>query len=114
MAVRERDELLSLTTMLFVDEIRDPEEIEAVPSRTRGRRRGAARSAPATKVINAMTRDFDPSRYRDCHRSRLMKIIRSKRTDGEVEIPEVEPEPSPVPDLMAALKESLARVRQTV
>lgn len=43
-----------------------------------------------------------------------MKIIRSKRTDGEVEMPEVEPEPSPVPDLMAALKESLARMRQTV
>jgi non-homologous end joining protein Ku len=28
---------------------------------------------------------------------------------GEVEIPEIEPEPDPVPDLMAALEASLAR-----
>ena len=42
-----------------------------------------------------------------------MKIIQSKRRTGEVKIPDVEPEPDPVPDLMAALKESLARVKQT-
>lgn len=60
-----------------------------------------------------MTRDFDPSRYEDCHRSRLMKIVQKKRRTSEVEIPDVEPAPDPVPDLMRALKESLARVKQT-
>jgi len=73
-AVRERDDLLSMTTMLFADEIRGPREIETVPSGSTGRpRRGEV--AQAEKVIEAMTRDFDPSRYKDCHRSRLMKII---------------------------------------
>jgi DNA end-binding protein Ku len=109
-AVRERDGLLSLTTMLFADEIRDPASIPAVPSgRTAAPRRGEVDQA--IKIIDAMTRDFDPERYEDCHRSRLMKIIRAKRRTGEVEIPDAEPEPDPVPDLMAALKESLTRVK---
>lgn len=111
-AVRERGGLLSITTMLFADEIRDPTSISAVPSGRAGApRRGEVDRA--IEVIDAMTRDFDPGRYEDCHRSRLMKIIRAKRRTGEVEIPEVESEPDPVPDLMTALKESLARVKQT-
>jgi DNA end-binding protein Ku len=111
-AVRERDGLLALTTMLFADEIRDPAEIDAVPMGRTGTP-GRGEVAQAIRLIDAMTRDFDSARYRDCHRARLMKIIQSKRRTGEVEIPEVEPEPDPVPDLMAALKESLARVKQT-
>jgi DNA end-binding protein Ku len=110
-AVRERDGLLSLTTMLFADEIRDPASIPAVPTG----RAGAPRRNEvdqAVEIIDAMTRDFDPARYEDCHRSRLMKIIQAKRRTGEVEIPAIESEPDPVPDLMAALKESLARVKQ--
>lgn len=50
----------------------------------------------------------------DCHRSRLLKIIRAKRRTGEVNSPDVEPEHGPVPDLMVALRESLARVKQQV
>lgn len=111
-AVREREELLSLTTMLFADEIRDAKDIEALPSGNAGKP-GRGEVAQAVKVIEAMTRDFDPARYEDCHRSRLMKIVQKKRRTGEVEIPDVEPEPDPVPDLMRALKESLARVKQT-
>jgi non-homologous end joining protein Ku len=42
-----------------------------------------------------------------------LKVIQTKRKTGEVEIPEVEPERDPAPDLMAALKESLARVKQS-
>ncbi len=110
-AVRERDGLLSLTTMLFADEIRDPASIPAVPSApANAPRRGEINQAVA--IIDAMTRDFDPTRYEDYHRKRLLKIIQAKRRTGEVKIPALEPEPDPVPDLMAALKESLARVKQ--
>jgi DNA end-binding protein Ku len=109
-AVRERDGLLGLTTMLFADEIRDPGEIEAVPygQQDAPRREEVDR---AVELLQAMTREFDPSSYEDSHRARLMKIIQRKRRTGEVEIPEVEQEPSPVPDLMAALKESMDRLQ---
>jgi DNA end-binding protein Ku len=110
-AVRERDGLLSLTTMLFADEIRDPASIPAVPSGDTGTP-GHGEIDQAVKVIDAMTRVFDPAEYEDCHRSRLMKIIQAKRRTGEVKIPAVEAEPEPVPDLMAALKESLDRLKR--
>lgn len=108
-AVREREGLLALSTMLFADEIRDPRDVDAVPAG----RRGAPRRAEveqALGVIEAMTRDFDPGRYEDCHRTRLLRLVRRKQRGGEVEIPEVEPEPEPVEDLMAALEASLSRV----
>ncbi len=109
-AVRERDGLLALSTLLFADELRDPGEIGAVPS---GRRATPRRAEvdQAMKVIDAMTRDFDPGRYEDCHRSRLLRLIRRKQRGGEVEIPEIEPEPGWAgsdSDLMAALEASLA------
>jgi DNA end-binding protein Ku len=107
--VRERDELLSLTT--FADEIRDPGGIEAVPSGRTGTP-GRGEVAQAIKLIDAMTRECDPSRYEDYRRRCLMKIIQSNRRKGEAEIPQVEADPGPVPDLMAALKASLARVKQ--
>jgi DNA end-binding protein Ku len=108
--VRERDGLLALSTLLFANELRDPSDIDAVPSGHRAAPRRAEVDG-ALKVIDAMTRDFDPGRYEDCHRSRLLSVIREKRRSGEVEIPEVEPEPDLAEDLMAALEASLARVR---
>jgi len=108
-AVRERDGLLALSTMRFAGELRDPRSLDAVPA---GRRGAPSRRAvaEAVKVIDAMTRDFDPGRYEDCHRTRLLRLIRHKQRGGEIELPEVEPEPGPAPDLMAALEASLSRV----
>jgi DNA end-binding protein Ku len=108
-AVRERDGLLALSTMLFADEIRGPSDLDAVPAgRTSAPRRREVDEA--LRVIDAMTRAFDPGRYEDCHRARLLRLIQKKRRGGEVEIPELEPEPEPAPDLMAALEASLSRV----
>jgi non-homologous end joining protein Ku len=51
--------------MLFADEIRDPEKLEAVPIGRAGTP-GRGEVAQAMKLIDAMTRDFDPARYKDC------------------------------------------------
>jgi len=108
-AVRERDGLLALSTMLFADELRDPRALNAVPA-DRSSAPSRREVGEALRVIDAMTRDFDPSRYEDCHRSRLLRLIQRKQRGGEVKIPDVEPEPAPVSDLMAALEASLSRV----
>lgn len=105
-AVRERDGLLALSTLLFANEIRDPSGVDAVPSGRRASPR-KAEVERALKVIDEMTRDFDPGRFEDCHRSRLLRLIRRKQRGGEVEIPDVEPEPAPARDLLAALEASL-------
>jgi DNA end-binding protein Ku len=109
-AVRERDELLSMTTLLFADEVRGAAEIDAIPVGPTGEpTRGEI--TQAVKLIDAMTQSFDPSSYEDRYRDRLLELINSKRKTNKVEAPKPvdDAAPDPVPDLMAALKESLER-----
>lgn len=112
-ALRERDGLLSLTTMRFAQELRDPHDTGAIPS-------GAATEPSqreihdAVALIEEMTDRFEPDRYEDCHRERLLGLIEQKRKEGTVDLPETEPEPAPQKapgDLLAALQESLDRAR---
>ncbi|MGX6446888.1 non-homologous end joining protein Ku [Patulibacter sp. S7RM1-6] len=112
-ALREQDGLLSLTTMLFADEIRDPQDTGAIPSGT-DTDPSKAEVDDAVALIEELTDDFDPARYDDCHRVRLLRLIDEKREGGEIEIPEIEPEPKPQKapaDLIAALEDSLAKAR---
>lgn len=112
-ALREQDGLLSLTTMHFADEIRDPDDVPAIP-------RGAD-SEPdeeaiedAVALIGELTDDFDPDAYEDEHRKRLLALIDEKRKTGAVTVPEPQPEPKPQKapaDLVKALEESLQRAR---
>jgi non-homologous end joining protein Ku len=54
-----------------------------------------------------------PSRYKDRHRNRLLKVIEKKRKGQTIKTPEAQEEPPPVPDLMAALEDSLAAARKS-
>jgi DNA end-binding protein Ku len=112
-ALREQDGLLSLTTMHFADEIRKPRDTGAIPVGTDSKP-SKREVDDAVALIEELTDDFKPARYDDCHRVRLLRLIDEKRKNGEVEIPETEPEPvaqkAPA-DLIAALEESLAKAR---
>jgi len=113
-AVHERDDLLSLSTMLYSDEIRDAAEIDAIPTAEAWAPKRGEVSA-AIELIDAMTHDFDPSSYEDRDRMRLLELIESKRTRKGKSTPAKEPEQDgaqPAPDLMAALRASLARANQ--
>lgn len=113
-ALREQDGLLSLTTMRFADELRSPDDVDAIPQGAKGKP-SKREVDDAVALIGELTDDFKPSRYDDCHRVRLLRLIDEKRKNGEVEIPEPEPEPAPQKapkDLMAALEESLAKARK--
>jgi DNA end-binding protein Ku len=105
-AVRVRDGALSLTTMLFHDEVRPTDPIP-----TGGKKPGKQELEQAVAVIEELSTDWDPERYEDCYRERLSRVIESKRKRRKIEAPEQEAEPSPVPDLMAALQRTLDNVR---
>jgi DNA end-binding protein Ku len=111
-AVREHDGLLALTTMLFADELRGSDQIDAVPTGSTGEpKRGEV--TEAVKLIEAMSRDFNPDAYEDLYRERLLALVESKRSSKRSKKPPkaVEPEePEAAPDLMAALRQSLERV----
>ncbi len=105
-AVRVRDGALALSTMLFHDEVRPTKPIP-----TGGKRPGKKELDGAVAVIEELSTDWDPERYTDCYRERLKRVIQRKQKRQKIEVPQQETEPSPVPDLMAALERTLENAR---
>ena len=58
-----------------------------------------------------MTVEWDPASYEDEYRARLHAVVDQKRKGKTITVPDQVDEPSPVPDLMAALRESLDAAR---
>jgi DNA end-binding protein Ku len=101
-AVRARERRLALTTMLFADEIRPTDGIDAG-----GRKPRRQELERAVALIEALSRDWDPTDYDDHFRARLEQIIERKQRGERVVSPPPEEAPAPVPDLMAALEQSM-------
>jgi DNA end-binding protein Ku len=106
--VRPREGRLVLTTLLWDDEIRPT---RGVPKPTKKDKPSKKEVDRAVALIDALSCPWDPFRYEDSYEKRLKTIIREKRKGKTVEQPEKEKEPSPVPDLMAALEKTLAEVK---
>jgi DNA end-binding protein Ku len=102
--VRPRDGLLSLTTMLFHDEVRPTDGI--APG---GRKPAKGKIEQAVAVIESLSTDWDPERYTDCYRERLERIVKQKKKGEKVKAPSEPKQPKPAPDLMEALKKTLER-----
>src|SRR4051812_3216584 len=106
-AVRTRGDAITLTTMLFHDEVRSAEDvgIDKLPKAKK------AEVDQAVTLVKSLQRDFDPNNYEDEHRKRLLAIIDQKRKGQEIEIPDEPETPKAVPDLMAALEASIQRMK---
>jgi DNA end-binding protein Ku len=109
-ALRVRDNAITLSTMLFHDEVRPTSGIPSASGKTHAPAKKEVDQAVA--VIDAMTRKFDPSRYEDRHRQRLLKIIRDKKKGRKIKLAEPDDAPKAAPDLLAALEESLAAAKK--
>jgi DNA end-binding protein Ku len=107
-AVRTRGEAITLTTMLFHDEVRSADEvgIDKLPKAKK------AEIDQAVTLVKSLQRDFDPANYDDEHRKRLLAIVDKKRKGQEIEIPDEPETPKAVPDLMAALEASIQRMKK--
>jgi DNA end-binding protein Ku len=110
--LRARDGVLVLSTMLYADEVVATEDLD-IPS--------AADTAPnekelkmAAQLVESLSAPFDPDKYRDDYREKVLALIEAK-ADGEIiSQPETAAaETAPVVDLMAALEASLAKVKQS-
>jgi DNA end-binding protein Ku len=106
--VRARSDRLTLTTMRFHDEVRP---VKGIPTPTKRDKPAKKEVDEAVALVEALACPWDPARYEDAYEKRLRKIIQRKRKGQTIELPEREDEPSPVPDLMAALEKSLAEVK---
>ena len=110
-AIRPMDDVLTMATMRFADEVVTPGELDDVL--------GEEVEAPKKKelemakaLIDSLTSDFDAAQYRDEYREELLALIESKAKGEAIAAPAGEaPKPTKAPDLMAALEESLAAVK---
>jgi DNA end-binding protein Ku len=98
-----------METMLFADELIDPGDIDELPDEDV---RATEREVDmARQLIESLSTAFEPEKYRDEYRDRVLDLIERKAQGEEVSVT-AEPEaPSAVPDLMAALEASLAAAK---
>jgi DNA end-binding protein Ku len=106
-AIRPLDGVLTMETMLFGDEVVPPDGIEDIPS-SDGKAKTSAREVEMAKqLIDSLTAEFDPDKYRDEYRDRVLDMIERKADGQDVVVEAPEEEPQKVPDLMAALEASI-------
>jgi len=109
--LRVRDKVIVLQTMLWPDEIREPDfdildaDVELRPQE----------QTMAASLVESLGADFDPSQFHDDYRDAVEEMIERKRTTGETR-------PTPVPaaasdegdsmtDLLSALQASVDAAR---
>jgi DNA end-binding protein Ku len=106
-AIRPRDGVLAMETMLFADEVVPTDtfdEFEADGNvKTSDRELTMAR-----QLIDSLSSDFEPEKYHDEYRERVLDLIERKAQGETIVIEEPTAEPEKVPDLMAALEASIA------
>jgi DNA end-binding protein Ku len=108
-ALRAKDGVLVLSTMLFSDEVVDTGELD-VPT-TKATAPSSRELAMAEQLVESLSAEFDPGRYHDEYRERVLELI-EKKAEGQEIAQAPEPAPAaPVVDLMAALEASLAAAK---
>ena len=108
-AIRPVEGILAMETMNFADEVIDPDKFDEAPGDdidTAEREVEMAR-----QLIDSLSTEFDPGKYHDTYRERVMELIEQKAQGKEIAVQPTE-EPQPVPDLMAALEASVAAARK--
>jgi DNA end-binding protein Ku len=109
-ALRPTGDVLTLTTMLFGDEVLSPERLDELESV--GEAEASERELKmAQQLISSLSADFDPARYRDEYRERVLDLIERKAAGEEIAAAPAAEEPAAAPDLMAALEASLQAIR---
>ena len=108
-ALRPTGEALTLSTMLFGDEVLSPDRLDELESV--GEAEASDRElSMAQQLIDSLSSDFEPDKYQDEYRVRVLDLIERKAAGEEIAIQPQAEEPAAAPDLMAALEASLAAV----
>jgi DNA end-binding protein Ku len=109
-AIRPLEGVLALSTMLFADEVVDRKALDDLPKKSASvsdRELGMA-----SQIIDSLTTDWDPSRYHDTYRDKILELIDKKAAGEEIVTGEAPAESGKVVDLLAALEASLAAAKK--
>ncbi|MGH3442505.1 MAG: Ku protein [Nitriliruptorales bacterium] len=110
-ALRVKDGMLVLSTMNYHDEIVPVSEIDGIPGEdeieVKDREIEMAR-----QLIDSLASAFEPERYEDEYRQRVLELIEAKAAGEEIVLREAPEEGAEVVDLMAALEESIESAKR--
>lgn len=106
-AIRVINGVLSLVTMYYAEEIRGKDEVPNLPDSEKVDRRELDL---AKALIGQLTGNFEPEKYKDEYKARLLEAIEDKIEGKEIREREEEKLPN-VLDLMDALQASLRQLR---
>ncbi len=102
-SVRPVDGVLRMQVMRFADELVGAGSLDvAEPSKKPGKREVDM----AGMLVETLAAKFEPDRYEDTYRERVLAVVKAKEKGEEISLPEPEA-PSDGDDLMAALEASL-------
>ena len=107
-ALRAKDNALVLSTMLFDDEVVPLAGLEGVPDDVELSEREVAM---AEQLVSSLATDFEPAKYHDDYRQRVLDLIQAKAEGQVIAAPPVTESATPVVDLVAALEASLAAAK---
>jgi len=107
-ALRPTGDLLTVSTMLFPDEVvaRDQVELPETSAKTSDNE-----VQMACQLVDSLSGEFEPDSYRDTYRERVLELIESKARGEEIVVEPAGERTEPAPDLMAALEASIDRAR---
>jgi len=107
-ALRPTGDVLMLSTMLFGDEVNSPDRLDELDA-IRDTETSDRELQMAEQLIESLSGEFDPGRYRDDYRDQVLALIERKASGEEITpAPAAQEAPAAAPDLMAALEASLA------
>jgi DNA end-binding protein Ku len=117
-AVVPRGKLLVLTILRFAQELRDPSKLEVPPENIKKAGLSERELEMATKLVEGMSNEWDPERYRDTYADDIHAMIKKKVRAGKTHVvEELEEEEEPkkraeIYDLTKLLERSLSSGRK--
>jgi DNA end-binding protein Ku len=106
-AIRPREGVLAMETMLFADEVVPTDSFDEL-SGDADVKTSDRELTMAKQLIDSLSSDFEPEKYHDQYRERVLDLIERKAQGETIVIEEPAAETEQVPDLMAALEASIA------
>jgi DNA end-binding protein Ku len=108
-AIRPMEKVLAVETMFFGDEVRDPAELAPGLG---GVEVDERELDLAVTLIETLKTEWDPSQYADTYREELLRMLAERSPTRRAAEEPIAASGSPVEELMAALKESVAAAKR--
>jgi DNA end-binding protein Ku len=108
--IRPAQGRLVMETLHFADEVRAADDISEMEHLAGAPDPSDKELAMAEQLLESLTTDWDPERYEDTYRVRVLELIESK-AEGKAIVTDKEEESAPVIDLMAALEASVKKAK---